>query len=153
MSVSRRIGILAAAVLACSGCLPSDAALHREVRARLDSDPATAGLAVDVTHRVVYLSGTAMAAEDQRKAMDVARSVESVKLVINRMSLDGGALAAKVKAALTADPVLGQLSIDTEVKDGTVYLRSTQTDAEQRERAVRVAKAVDGVGRVEDLMK
>jgi len=106
-----------------------------------------------VTHRVVYLSGKTETREQQQQAIEAAKSVASVKLVINNMSLDNPGLADAVKQALASDPQLASVPIDTEAIGDTVRLMSTQTNAEQRERAVRIAVGVHGVGKVEDLMK
>lgn len=139
----------------CLACAPSEDEIRREVRTRLSADRATATLAlsVEVKGRVVYLSGRTSTPAEQEQAMSLARAVSGVKLVVNDMWLNNTALAGKVKSALAADSMLSTVPIEVEAEGTLVRLWSDRTNREERERAVRVAQAVEGVGQVEDRMK
>jgi hypothetical protein len=62
-------------------------------------------------------------------------------------------LAERVRKALAADPIVGRIPMEIEAKGDAVRLWSDQTIKEERTRAVGIASAVEGVGRVEDRMK
>ena len=55
------------------------------------------------------------------------------------------AVTVRIKSALLADPAIKSLKIDVETKDGVVALSGTVPSAANAERAVTVAKGVDGV--------
>jgi osmotically-inducible protein OsmY len=110
--------------------------------------------AVHVQDGVVRLSGRTTASHDvQLEAMRLVHSLDGVKVVVNEMWVGNDAIAEKVKAALAMDPQMAGVPIDVDARDGTVYLKSDQTNEAQRTRAVQIASAVEGVTRVEDLMK
>jgi osmotically-inducible protein OsmY len=133
--------------------MPSDDRLREEVRTRLESDQATRGLSIESKNRVIYLSGGTSTRDQQEKALQLARSVENVKLVVNDMWLNNVALADLVKQALAADAAIATIPIDVDAKGGVVRLMSNQTNAEQRAKIVQIASAVPGVEHVEDLMR
>mgnify|MGYP003580315856 CR=1 FL=1 len=136
-------------------CVPSEEDIRSDVRAQLAADSTTAalGLSVSAEKRVVYLSGKTATKEEQQRAMDLARGVNGVKLVVNDMWINNAELANKVKAALAADALVGKIPIDVDAKGPNVRLMSDQTNGEERTRAVQVASAVEGVKQVEDRMK
>lgn len=54
-------------------------------------------------------------------------------------------ITTKINAALMADDQLKALKIDVDTKDGKVVLTGAAPDADSRDRATSMAKAVDGV--------
>ena len=60
-------------------------------------------------------------------------------------SAEDAALAAKVKAALSAEPALKGVAIDVTAKDGNVSLFGTASSPRQIAAAGKVASAVNGV--------
>ena len=62
-------------------------------------------------------------------------------------------LTAKVKAKLLSDDLLNALKIDVDTQDGTVYLSGVVDTADQKRKAVQIAKNTEGVQRVEDNLK
>ena len=136
-------------------CIPSEADIRRDVVAQLAANPSTAslGLSVSAENRVVYLTGKTATKEEQQRAIDLARAVRGVKLVVNQMWINNAALADKVKAAITADAVVGNIPIEVDANEGAVRLMSDQTNRDERARLVQIASAVEGVQRVEDQMK
>lgn len=64
--------------------------------------------------------------------------------------IDDTAITSKVKAALLKDKQVSGLAISVETFKGTVQLSGFANTAEERTRAVELAQAVPGVGRVTD---
>ena len=143
-------------VLMSSACGRSDADTAAAVEAQLEKDPLTAplDLTVSVTDAVATLSGTVSSPEEQARAIEIARGVVGVSQVTNALTFDPDALlASTVKSALAADPTLGAVPIEVEARNGFVRLTSDATNADQRERALAVARSVAGVKDVEDRMR
>jgi len=67
-------------------------------------------------------------------------------------AVDDGVVTAKVKAALVADPVTKAHQINVETFKGTVQLSGFVDSAEARNRALQLARDVQGVRRVKDAM-
>jgi len=153
-TVRARLLLVSLSAALCVACVLSESEIRRDVRERLDADQEIAklDLSIEVKNRVVYLSGRTFTPEQQQRAIAAARG-RGIKLVVNRMSLTNSALIEKVKQALAADEQVGKIPIDVDAEGTIVRLMSNQTNSDQRDRAVKVASAVDGVTQVEDLMK
>ena len=65
-------------------------------------------------------------------------------------SVGDAALTGKVKTALIADPDVKALKIDVDTRDGVVTLNGSADKSSSAERAVTVARGVDGVKSVEN---
>jgi len=65
-------------------------------------------------------------------------------------ALDDGAITAKVKAAIFAEPGLKSLQIEVETHDAVVTLSGSVDTADLRERAVKIAGSLNGVRQVVD---
>ena len=65
-------------------------------------------------------------------------------------AVEDGAITAKVKTALLADPDVKGLAIDVDTKNGVVTLKGTADKAANKSRAVAIAKDTSGVKSVED---
>ena len=141
--------------LVATACGETDPALQTAVDAQLSVDTSTAPLSVDISvnRGVVRLSGEVESRDQQRRAVELARSVRGVKGVTDEMRLSDAALVATVKRALAADPLVGKIPIEVNASAGNVRLTSDQTGKDDRTRAVDVASKVDGVTHVEDLMR
>ena len=148
-------GLVLLSTLLVAGCSRSDPALQVAVDAQLAVDSATAPLSLDVSvmRGVVRLAGEVTSREQQRRAVDVARSVKGVKEVVDEMHLGDAAVATTVKQMLAADPVVGKIAIEVDSSNGHVRLMSDQTNKDERTRAIEIAKKVDGVTTVEDRMR
>ena len=149
-----RLIVACLSAVLCFACVLSESEIQRDVRERLDADPALAQveLSIEVKNRVVYLSGRTFTQEQQQRAVAAARG-RGIKLVVNHMSLINSALIDKVKQALAADERIGNIPIDVDAEGTIVRLKSDKTNSDDRARAVQVASSVDGVTQVEDLMK
>ena len=62
------------------------------------------------------------------------------------------AITAKVKTALLADPDVKALQIDVDTHDGVVTLNGTADGRNNVDKAVQIAKGIDGVKSVENRM-
>jgi hyperosmotically inducible protein len=139
----------------CMACVPSEDKIRTDVRAQLAADPATAALPLSVSaqNRVVYLSGRTATKEEQQRAIQLAREVKGVKLVVSDMFVNNAELVDKVKAALAADATVGKIPIEVDANGGFVRLMSDQTNRDERTRIVDITSKVEGVEQVEDRMR
>jgi hyperosmotically inducible protein len=64
--------------------------------------------------------------------------------------IDDSTITTKVKAALLADPDVSGLDVKVETFKGVVQLSGFVDDQKQANRAVEIARSVDGVKRVEN---
>ena len=65
-------------------------------------------------------------------------------------AIEDGAITAKVKTALLADPDVKGLMIDVDTQNGVVTLKGTADKPANRDRAVAIAKDTGGVKSVQD---
>ena len=65
-------------------------------------------------------------------------------------AIGDAAITAKVKTALIADPDVKALRIDVDTKDGVVTLNGTADQSANADKAVAIAKRIDGVKSVEN---
>ena len=81
-----------------------------------------------------------------------ARVGESIAVGANRAerAAADSALTAKIKAKMALDDVVEAIDIDIDTVDGVVTLRGAVASADERERAVRLARETDGVTSVVD---
>jgi len=155
-AVSRAIQSLVLIVCAaCAACARPDAQIEEAIKTQLAKDPLTASLelAVEVRRGVATLGGKTRNQAEQTRAVEIAKSIEGVKDVTNQLTISDAPLVEAVKKALAADPIVGSIPIEVESMNGVVSLISDKTDRDQRERAVTVARSVEGVKGVEDRMK
>ena len=90
------------------------------------------------TTAAVKQAGNEMAADAKSAANKAGNAIED------------GAITAKVKTALLADPDVKGLMIDVDTKNGVVTLKGTADKAANKSRAVAIAKDTSGVKSVED---
>lgn len=67
-------------------------------------------------------------------------------------SLDDSIITTKVKSGLLADPMVKGLDPTVETRKGTVQLSGFVENQEQMDRAIKIARSVDGVKDVENKM-
>jgi len=126
------------------------------------------GIKVAVVGDKVTLTGAVSKRSTEELAEEVARSVEGVKKVDNRLEVvaSGGQaggnveaeandslLESKVKMALASEIGRHAWNVEVEATDGVVSLRGTVPDAQRREIAVKTARDTKGVRKVVDLLK
>jgi hyperosmotically inducible protein len=147
--------VVAALAAFAAACGRLDSEVRSDVEARLARDPETSSLhvAIAVRRGVVHLSGETRTRREQARAVELARGVEGVSDVENNMWLNDAVVVEAVKQALASDEMVGAIPIDVEARRGVVRLTSDATNRDERQRAVAIAKQVDGVTQVDDFMK
>lgn len=83
--------------------------------------------------------------EQAGRALDQAKDAVVGKAQEAGKAVDDAALAARVKAALVAEPGVDSLKIDVESKNGVVSLEGTVAQPEQRAKVEQIALSIDGV--------
>jgi hyperosmotically inducible protein len=124
-----------------------------------------------VNDGVVVLSGDVESRIDKELAGEIARGTEGVEKVVNNLEVMPGSRApgkgsrgvddyvadatmtAQVKYALIASDSTDGLSIDVDTSEGKVTLKGNVDSMEQKELAGRIARNVDGVSAVNNLLK
>lgn len=144
----------------------SDAWLATKVRTALlfQRNVDAGSLRVDVKDRVATLSGQASSLARKELAADVARNVDGVERVDNRIRVGGGpdrrlaeriddaSVTAQVKAALLFHKGTHMLATHVRTVKGVVTVDGNVRDPAERDLVTRVVAGVRGVRRVENRM-
>jgi osmotically-inducible protein OsmY len=64
-------------------------------------------------------------------------------------AINDSTITAKVKSSLLADSVIGATAIDVDTNAGTVVLTGFVKSEQERQRAMQIARSVEGVQRVD----
>ncbi len=170
---SRILAAFAALAIACAtpalaqktaGDVIDDNTINASVKAALVGDRTTdAGkINVETYKGVVLLSGFVPDQGQKNAAARLAAGVSGVKEVKNNIAigasqpvgqkLDDSVLTGRVKSALvdTKDVKSGQINVES--NDGVVQLSGFVTSGAMRDRAIKVASAVEGVKRVDNAL-
>ena len=142
-----------------------DGVVTAKVKSALLADPDVKSfdLKVETRKGEVMLSGFVGNLAQAERAIVVARGVEGVKVVTNKMDLkdgaatvgntvDDGIITAKIKAALLTDPNIKSLDIAVVTSKGEAQLSGFVNNQNQIDRATELARAVDGVKAVSSVM-
>ena len=142
-----------------------DATVTAKVKADLIKDDTVKAneIQVETTAGVVQLSGIVSSEDARLRAEQLAQATEGVKSVRNdltvqasqqtaALSLDDAVITTKVKAALLADDEVKGLAINVETSGGTVQLNGSARSDSERQKAEQLAKAVEGVTSVQNLI-
>jgi hyperosmotically inducible protein len=143
-----------------------DATITTKVKTALLTDSSVKGLDIKVETRKgeVQLSGYVDSQQQIDKAVAIAKGIEGVKNVNNEMMVKGGEasvgekiddsiITTKVKAALTRDDrIKNSTDIAVETQEGEVQLSGHANDQAQMDRAVEIARGVEGVKNVVNKM-
>ena len=139
------------------GTTIDDSAITTKVKSALLADAEVKGLdiKVETNKGEVQLSGFVDTQAQIDRAVSVAKGVEGVKNVDNKMSLktpttvgekiDDGIITTKVKGALVAESGIDSGDIAVVTRDGVVQLSGFVKDQSQIDRATQVARATEGV--------
>jgi osmotically-inducible protein OsmY len=130
-------------------------ALALDPHIRVDS------IVVEARDGNVVLRGTVGGVAERTDAMRVARDVEGVQRVQDRLKIRIMTASARADAdteaavleALIADDVVQSADVDVEARGGSVTLRGIVALESQRERAGRLARQVGAVDRVDDRLQ
>ena len=101
-------------------------------------EPRTAGQQVDA------------AVSKAKEAAEKARTATEQAAADTKAAVNDAAITVSVKAELARDNDLSALRIDVDTSQGRVSLRGTAPSADARERATRLAAAVEGVRAVDN---
>ena len=112
-------------------------------------DGKTAGQKVDSTVAKVEKKAEEMGA-DARAAGEKAKDSTAGAMDTVASKAKDAAITTSVNAELAKDAKLSALKINVDTVEGRVALRGTAPDADSRERATKLAKAVDGVKSVDN---
>lgn len=119
-------------------------------------------ISVETENKVVTLSGFVESQAQAEEAVSVAKGVEGVSSVSDKLHVRDSkeqtvesyagdtATTSEIKAKLLADESVPSRKIKVETTNGVVQLSGTVDSQTQRERAESIAKAVDGVKSVKN---
>jgi len=141
-----------------------DSVIAATIKAALLDNRHTSGtrINVDSDQGVVQLSGFARSEDEKNFATKVAAGVAGVKQVVNSVAiapttsigtkLDDSLVTGRVKAALMDAADVKSLQINVETHDGVVQLAGFVASAAMKDKAGRIAAAVDGVRGVDNVL-
>ncbi|HDP6514517.1 TPA: molecular chaperone OsmY [Escherichia coli] len=149
------------------GNFMDDSAITAKVKAALvDHDNIkSTDISVKTDQKVVTLSGFVESQAQAEEAVKVAKGVEGVTSVSDKLhvrdakegSVKGHAgdtaTTSEIKAKLLADDIVPSRKVKVETTDGVVQLSGTVDSQAQSDRAESIAKAVDGVKSVKNDLK
>lgn len=142
-----------------------DGIVTAKVKSALLADPdvKSFGLKVETRNGEVMLSGFVGNQAQMDHAILIARGVQGVKVVTNKMNLkegaatvgntvDDGIITAKIKSALLADPNIKSFDIAVVTRKGETQLSGFVDNQTQIDHATDLARAVEGVKSVANEM-
>ncbi|MDM2755924.1 molecular chaperone OsmY [Citrobacter sp. Cpo221] len=122
-------------------------------------------ISVKTDQKVVTLSGFVESQAQAEEAVKVAKGVEGVTSVSDKLHVRDSketsvkgyagdtAITSEVKAKLLADGIVPSRKVKVETTDGVVQLSGTVDSQAQSDRAESIAKAIDGVKSVKNDLK
>lgn len=149
------------------GNFMDDSSITAKVKAALvDADDIkSTDISVETEKNVVTLSGFVESQAQAEKAVAVAKKVEGVTSVSDKLHVRDGkeqsakgyagdtATTSEIKAKLLADDIVPSRKVKVETTDGVVQLSGTVDSIAQSDRAESIAKAIDGVKSVKNDLK
>lgn len=163
------VAMVSALTFACTQT--TDAGLTATVKTKLAADDQVKAseINVDTANGVVTLTGNVDSATAKQRALQIARQTSGVRAVRDMIAvregeaagnapspdrtlgerIDDAGITMRVKTRLLEDPAVKGLQIDVDTRDGVVFLTGdVRTDAE-RQKAIQIARATEGVRNVE----
>ena len=149
------------------GNFMDDSTITAKVKAALvdhDSIKST-DISVKTDQKVVTLSGFVESQAQAEEAVKVAKGVEGVTSVSDKLHVRDSketsvkgyagdtAITSEVKAKLLADDIVPSRKVKVETTDGVVQLSGAVDSQAQSDRAESIAKAIDGVKSVKNDLK
>ena len=149
------------------GNFMDDSAITAKVKAALvdHENIKSTDISVKTEQKVVTLSGFVESQAQAEAAVTVAKGVEGVTSVSDKLHVRDSksdsvkgyagdtATTSEIKAKLLADDIVPSRKVKVETTDGVVQLTGTVDSRAQIERAESIAKAVDGVKSVKNDLK
>jgi hyperosmotically inducible periplasmic protein len=156
--------LFVSAIVACS---QSDAGITTAVKGKLavDSQVHSSEINVDTKDGVVTLTGNIDSQQAKDRALKLARETKGVRDVQDMISvrqasgegsapspdrslgerIDDAGITMKVKAKLLDDPMVKGLKIDVDTRDGVVYLTGSVSGEAEKQKAIDLARSIEGV--------
>ncbi|EPT7063807.1 molecular chaperone OsmY [Cronobacter turicensis] len=149
------------------GNFMDDSAITAKVKAALvdDEQIKSTDISVKTEKSVVTLSGFVESQAQAEEAVKIAKGVEGVASVSDKLHVRDGkdksvkgyagdaATTSEIKAKLLADDLVPSRNVKVETTDGVVQLSGNVESEKQSQRAESIAKAVDGVKSVKNDLK
>ncbi|MEL4016395.1 molecular chaperone OsmY [Dryocola clanedunensis] len=149
------------------GNFMDDSSITAKVKAALvdHENIKSTDISVKTDKKVVTLSGFVESQAQAEQAVTVAKGVEGVSSVSDKLHVRDGkdksvsgyagdtATTSEIKAKLLADDIVPSRNVKVETTDGVVQLSGHVKSNAQSERAESIAKAVDGVKSVKNDLK
>ncbi|EOC0001297.1 molecular chaperone OsmY [Cronobacter turicensis] len=149
------------------GNFMDDSAITAKVKAALvdDEQIKSTDISVKTEKSVVTLSGFVESQTQAEEAVKIAKGVEGVASVSDKLHVRDGkdksvkgyagdaATTSEIKAKLLADDIVPSRNVKVETTDGVVQLSGNLESEKQSQRAESIAKAVDGVKSVKNDLK
>ena len=124
------------------------AACEKKTTTVNDTSPGSTSSTTTTTVAPSPTASDAMAATTN--AMDKAASATERGMAKAGEAMGDAAITGKVKTALIADPDVKALKIDVDTKDNVVTLNGTADTQTNADKAVTIAKGIDGVKSVDN---
>ena len=149
------------------GNFMDDSTLTAKVKAALVDHESikSTDISVKTDQKVVTLSGFVESQAQAEEAVKVAKGVEGVTSVSDKLHVRDSketsvkgyagdtAITSEVKAKLLADDIVPSRKVKVETTDGVVQLSGTVDSQAQSDRAESIAKTIDGVKSVKNDLK
>ncbi|EMD9175514.1 molecular chaperone OsmY [Cronobacter turicensis] len=149
------------------GNFMDDSAITAKVKAALvdDEQIKSTDISVKTEKSVVTLSGFVESQAQAEEAVKIAKGVEGVASVSDKLHVRDGkdksvkgyagdaGTTSEIKAKLLADDIVPSRNVKVETTDGVVQLSGNVESEKQSQRAESIAKAVDGVKSVKNDLK
>jgi len=153
------------------GNFMDDSAITAKVKAALvdHENIKSTDISVETNKKVVTLSGFVESQAQAEEAVKVAKGVEGVDSVSDKLHVRDGksesksdsakgyagdaATTSEIKAKFLADDIVPSRKMKGETTDGVIQLSRTKESKAQSERAESIAKAIDGVKSVKNDLK
>jgi osmotically-inducible protein OsmY len=156
--IARITLVLLAAALPLAGCQKTqvDEQVQEDANRGADEAREAASTAAEETKEAVSAAGEAVeqgmerAGAEAEQAMEKAGAAAETGMARAAEALDDGAVTAKVKAKLIADPEVAALQIDVDTVDGAVTLTGTAATQALKEEAGKLAAGTEGVKSVKN---
>ncbi|QJT79029.1 molecular chaperone OsmY [Kosakonia sp. MUSA4] len=149
------------------GGFMDDSSITAKVKAALVDHESikSTDISVKTDNKVVTLSGFVESQAQAEQAVSVAKGVDGVASVSDKLHVRDGknqsmkgyagdtATTSEIKAKLLADDIVPSRKVKVETTDGVVQLSGTVDSQAQSERAESIAKAIEGVKSVKNDLK
>ena len=141
----------------------SDTVITGKVKSKIAADASISVFNTKVTtkHGVVYLAGTVNSETDADALIQIAQATDGVKDVgtkqlhvkDSKKPFTDTAVTSKIKGLYIREKLMGEnvapIAVHVETNNGVVYLSGTVDNKGQADNAVKLAKTVKGVKKVE----